>query len=143
VCVSFILNFYVPVFVHTFDSFLCFPPPPPPPPSIKHDSFESVTWLIYIYNVTHLDTWRDLYICVMPPVILWGDCEMTWEGENIFYTWLTRRTIQPMHASSRPLYILNVNKYRTLCTNTQPYGVATSSRLLKIIGLFGEYRSLL
>jgi len=91
-------------------------------------SFIYATWLIYVCHAT---------------VISWGDCEMTWDGENILYTWLTRRTIQPMHASSRPLYILYVNKFRTLYTNPVSYGVATSSRLLKIIGLFGEYRSLL
>jgi len=62
-------------------------PPPLPPPPIKHYSFESVTWLIYIYYLNHLNVWSDLFICVMPQVVSWGDCEMTWDGENIFYTW--------------------------------------------------------
>ena len=45
------------------------------------------TWLIYIYYLNHLNVWSDLFICVMPQVVSWGDCEMTWDGENIFYTW--------------------------------------------------------
>jgi len=80
---------------------------------VWHDSFMCVTWLIHVCDMTHSCVWRDSFMCVTGLILCWY---------NWFQcvAWLVRVRVFAMNNT---------------CETTW-YGVATISRLLKIIGLF-------
>ena len=106
---------------------------------VWHDSFMCVTWLIYVCDMTHLCVWHDSFMCATHDSFIrvtWSIhvCDMT----HAYVHDMTHSRAHVTHHSC--IYVQRVFIYIFFFCRAQVspslYGVATISRLLKIIDLF-------
>ena len=125
---------------------------------VWHDSFICVTWHIHMCDMTHSYVWHDAFICVTWLIHMCGvahsyawqaviDKALVKDKDKRVQTaeqFLALLATVPLHFTpTAPIGLsmwhdsfISVNWHDPSICVTSAYGVATISRLLKIIGLF-------